>query len=138
IKMVGDRVTVKLNGELVTDNVVMENVWERDKPIYPRGQIELQNHGNQLWFRNIYIRELDKDAQPREAAISPKDEPIRLFNGKNLDGFYTYIEDTGYEDPRQVFTVKDGMIHISGDGFGGLITDKEYRDYHLVIEFKWG
>lgn len=58
IKMVGDRVTVKLNGELVTDNVVMENYWERDKPIYPSGQIELQNHGNPLFFKNIYLREL--------------------------------------------------------------------------------
>jgi hypothetical protein len=58
IKMVGERVTVKLNGELVVDNVVLENYWERDKPIYPTGQIELQNHGNDLFFKNIYIREL--------------------------------------------------------------------------------
>jgi hypothetical protein len=58
IKMVGERVTVKLNGQLVTDNVVMENYWERDKPIYPTGQIELQSHGNTLWFKNIYLREL--------------------------------------------------------------------------------
>ena len=61
IKMVGDKVTVKLNGELVVDNVVMENYWERDKPIYPTGQIELQNHGNTLWFKNIYLREIPRD-----------------------------------------------------------------------------
>ncbi len=58
IKMVGDRVTVSLNGQLVVDNVVMENYWERDKPIYPSGQIELQNHGSHLYFKNIYLREL--------------------------------------------------------------------------------
>lgn len=58
IKMVGERVTVKLNGELVTDNVLMENYWERGKPIYPTGQIELQNHGNTLYFKNIYLREI--------------------------------------------------------------------------------
>ena len=58
IKMVGDRVTVKLNGELVVDNVVLENYWERDKPIYPTGQIELQNHGNTLYFKNVYLREI--------------------------------------------------------------------------------
>jgi len=58
IKMVGERVTVKLNGELVVDNVVLENYWERDKPIYPTGQIELQNHGNTLYFKNIYLREI--------------------------------------------------------------------------------
>lgn len=60
IKMVGDRVTVKLNDKLVVDDVVLENYWERDKPIYPTGQIELQNHGNTLYFRNIFIKELPR------------------------------------------------------------------------------
>jgi hypothetical protein len=58
IKMVGDKVSVKLNDELVVDGVVMENYWERGKPVYPTGQIELQNHGNTLYFKNIYIKEL--------------------------------------------------------------------------------
>ncbi len=58
IKMVGDKVTVHLNGELVMDNVTMENIWDYSKPIFPTGQIELQNHGDTLWFKNIYIREL--------------------------------------------------------------------------------
>lgn len=61
IKMVGDKVTVHLNDELVLDNVVMENYWERDKPIYPTGQIELQNHGNTLYFKNIYVKELPRE-----------------------------------------------------------------------------
>jgi hypothetical protein len=60
IKMVGDKVTVLLNDKLVVDNVPLENYWERDKPIYPTGQIELQNHGNTLYFKNIYIKELPK------------------------------------------------------------------------------
>jgi hypothetical protein len=59
IKMVGDKVTVKLNGELVVDNVTLENYWEKDKPIYPKGAIELQNHGNTLYFRNIFVKELN-------------------------------------------------------------------------------
>jgi len=58
LKMVDERVTIKLNGKLVVDNVVLENYWERDKPIYRTGQIELQNHGNHLYFRNIYVREI--------------------------------------------------------------------------------
>lgn len=80
----------------------------------------------------------DSHAPAGQEAIRPQGEPIKLFNGKDLDGFYTYLEDTGHQDPRQVFTVKDDMIHISGDGYGGLITEQEYRDYHLIIEFKWG
>ena len=58
ILMVGERVTVYLNDVLVTNNVLMENYWEREKPIYPLGQIELQHHGETLYFKNIYIREI--------------------------------------------------------------------------------
>ena len=58
IIMVGEKVHIFLNGQLVVDNTTLENYWERDKPIYPTGQIELQNHGNTLWFKNVYIREL--------------------------------------------------------------------------------
>ncbi len=58
IIMIGEEVTVDLNGQRVVDRVVMENYWERDIPIYPTGQIELQNHGNTLYFKNIYIREI--------------------------------------------------------------------------------
>ena len=72
IRMVGERVTVHLNGKKVVDNVVMENYWERDKPIYPTGQIELQNHGNRLWFKNVYIREL-----PRGTKDGPATSPQR-------------------------------------------------------------
>jgi len=58
IRMVGERVTVWLNGTLVVDNVVLENYWERDKPIYPRGAIELQSHNSPLEFRRIFLRAL--------------------------------------------------------------------------------
>ncbi|NOX54342.1 MAG: DUF1080 domain-containing protein [Planctomycetes bacterium] len=58
IRMVGEKVTVYLNGKLVVDNVTLENYWERDKPIYRTGQIELQSHNTPLYFRNIFIREL--------------------------------------------------------------------------------
>ena len=58
IKMVGDKVTVLLNGVKVVDNVVMENYWDRSRPIPAIDQIELQAHGSLVNFRNIYIREI--------------------------------------------------------------------------------
>jgi hypothetical protein len=58
LKMLGDKVSVELNGQRVVENVVLENYWERKKPIYPTGQIELQNHGSTLWFKNLYLREI--------------------------------------------------------------------------------
>lgn len=58
IKMVGDKVTVKLNGVTVVDNVTLENYWDRKQPIFPREQIEMQAHGSKVYFRDIYLKEL--------------------------------------------------------------------------------
>lgn len=71
-------------------------------------------------------------------------EPIRptqllkLFDGQTLGDTYTFLKDTQRADPRRVFRVTDGLLHITGDGLGSLITNQEYRDYHLILEFKWG
>src|SRR5947209_2802559 len=56
--MKGDKVAVYLNGKLVVDNTPLENYWERGQPLPARGPIELQHHGDPLWFKNIYIKEL--------------------------------------------------------------------------------
>ena len=60
IKMIGDRVTIKLNGTLVVDNTPLENYFERKlgKPLPTTGPIELQHHGDHLWFKNIYVKQL--------------------------------------------------------------------------------
>jgi len=72
IKMVGEKVTVWLNGELVVNNVVMENYWNRKKPIYSTGQIELQNHGSILRFRNVFIREIPRKPAPVTKTLVPR------------------------------------------------------------------
>jgi 3-keto-disaccharide hydrolase len=59
IIMRGDNVTVYLNGELVVDNKPLANYWEKGKPLPATGPIELQHHGDKLWFKNIYIKELN-------------------------------------------------------------------------------
>ena len=74
----------------------------------------------------------------RDEPVTPKDSPIRLWNGKDLVGLSTWLVDTKLEDPRKVYSVQDGLLRISGDGFGYLATEKSYRDYRLVVEFKWG
>jgi hypothetical protein len=72
------------------------------------------------------------------------DEPVRpregvhLFNGRDLTGLSTWLEDTRHEDPRQVFSVQDGVLHISGAGNGYVATQKAFRDYRLVVEYRWG
>jgi hypothetical protein len=74
------------------------------------------------------------------------DGTIKLFNGKDLTNFYTFLGASGKgqkpygknNDPEKVFTVKDGMIRVSGTVFGCFTTEKEYENYHLIVEFKWG
>lgn len=67
------------------------------------------------------------------------DKKIELFNGKNLDGWSVFLhgEKSG-TDPNNVFTVEDGILHISGNGIGGITSDKAFKDYQIVVEFKWG
>ena len=82
----------------------------------------------------------------RTASVSPdraEGEPIQLFNGKDLSGFYTWLPRFGREDPDRVFSVVDRIdgapaIRVSGKHFGGLVTRDEYENYHLVVEFRWG
>ena len=64
---------------------------------------------------------------------------VILFNGKNLDGWYTFVQNRGRDiDPKKVFTVQDGMIRISGEEWGGITSNEEFENYRLIVEFKWG
>lgn len=66
------------------------------------------------------------------------DRTLDLFNGRDLDGWYPYLRDTRRSDPHSVFTVRDGLLRISGDDDGYLGTRTSWRDYRLLVEFRWG
>ncbi len=82
----------------------------------------------------------DKENRPEGGAT------LHLFNGTDLTNFYTWLGPPAKgekpcgknHDPKKVFTVQDGVIRVSGEVFGGLVTEKEYGNYHLVVEYKWG
>src|SRR5687767_9118331 len=62
-----------------------------------------------------------------------------LFNGKNLDGWSTFLKTKGKNnDPDTVFSVVNGLLRISGKEFGYMVTDQSYTNFHLIAEFKWG
>jgi HEAT repeat protein len=128
IMMTGDKVSVWLNGDLVVDNVVMENYWDPKIPIFPKGPIELQAHGTDLGFRDIYVREIsekDYNLSPEEKA----DGFVSIFNGHNLNNWV---------GNKESYAAKDGMIVIrpeNGSG-GNLYTEKEYGDFIFCFEFQ--
>ncbi|MEJ0101459.1 MAG: DUF1080 domain-containing protein [Bacteroidota bacterium] len=78
-------------------------------------------------------------AQVTKTTKQKQANTIHLFNGKNLDGWYTFLQKSGRgNDPQKVFSVANGMIRIGGEEWGCITTDKEYKNYHLIVEFKWG
>ena len=129
IVMIGERVTVYLNDRMVADNTVLENYWERAKPIYPTGPLELQAHGNPLWFRNVYVREIPRDtASPGLTDAERDDGFVALFNGSDL---------AGWTGDTKGYAAEDGKIVIHPErGSGNLYTEKEYADFVFRFEFK--
>jgi len=129
IKMAGERVTVLLNGVKVVDNIVMENYWDRSKPIPVVDQIELQAHGSRVFFRNLYIKEL------------PHVEPITLSAEEQKEGFEMLFDGTSmlrFKGNLVDYTTEEGTIHVkpTGQGFGNLYVDDEFSDFVFRFEFK--
>ena len=129
IKMIGEKVTVFLNGELVVDNVTLENYWDRSQPLFAKEMIELQAHGTYVAYRDIYIRELD-GAEPFQLSEEEKEAGYELlFDGTHLDKW------TGNKTD---YVVENGTIAIYPDrgGSGNLFTEKEFDDFVFRFEFK--
>ena len=121
IIMLGPKVTVYLNEQLVVDNIVLENYWERDKPIYASNPLELQAHFNPLYFRNIFIRELPEEEMPFSG---------ELFNGKNLSGWQVI---NGQPDNWQV---EKEILFSTGKGGGWISTTRAFSNFKLELEFR--
>ena len=127
IRQVGARTDVWLNGKHVVDNVLMQNFWIRDKPLDRSGPIQLQTHGGEIRWRNLFIREIDVEEanQLLGAAKSPGWKPV--FNGKDL---------TGWQGDVDNYEVVDGAIVCKEGQGGNLLTKDEYADFQVQFEFR--
>ena len=129
IIMKGDKVTVYLNGILVTDNIGLENYWDRNLPLFVKEQIELQAHGTFVSYRNIYLREL------------PNTEPIKLNEQESKDGFSLLFDGTQINDwtgNTAGYLIQEGALVVSPDkGSGGnLYTKEEFSDFIYRFDFQ--
>ena len=118
IIMIGERVTVYLNNEKVVDNVVMENFFDRKIPIFEKGPIQLQTHGGEIRWKNIFIREITSDNDKGYQT---------LFNGKDLSGWHGAVNN---------YEVFDGSIMCKKGKGGTLYAKEEYGDFSFKFEFQ--
>ncbi|SES05862.1 DUF1080 domain-containing protein [Pedobacter rhizosphaerae] len=131
ILMKGDRVTVYLNGQLVTDNIILENYWDRTLPIFAEEQIELQAHGSPVVYRDLYIREIPR-VKPFELSTKERKEGYKvLFDGTNMHQWTGNTVDYSIEDGNLAIRPKPGK----GSG-GNLFTKEEFSDFIFRFEFQ--
>lgn len=127
IRQLGARTTVWLNDNLVVDNATMENYWDRKSPLFARGPVELQTHGGEIRWRNIALREIPADEANQLLAGHEAQAYQSLFNGRDLTGWQGAVEN---------YEVVDGSIRCK-DGHGGmLLTEKEYANFIVRVEFR--
>ncbi|WP_068768353.1 DUF1080 domain-containing protein [Termitidicoccus mucosus] len=131
--MAGSRVWVWLNGKQTVDGAVMENYYDRKlpraqrAPVPARGPIQLQTHGSEIRWRDLYIREISGAEATALLRDRSPDGFESVFNGKNLDGW------TG---ATAAVAVKDGAIVWQPKKGGTLYTEAEYSDFVARLEFK--
>ncbi len=126
IVQVGARTSVWLNGQKVVDNAIMENYWDRERPLFATGPIQLQTHGGEIRWRNLFVREIpaaeaNEILRGDDAAFQP------IFNGKDL---------SGWAGPVENYQVSDGAIMCLPGKGGTIYTEKEYGDFVARVEFK--
>lgn len=132
IIMKADRVTVYLNGELVTDHVILENYWDKKMPIFAEEQIELQAHGSPVSYRNIYIKELPR-VKPFELSKKEKKEGFKiLFDGTNMYNWQGNTRDYITENGNLAVRPKPGKSTLGNN----LYTKEQYSDFIFRFEFQ--
>jgi hypothetical protein len=145
IRMIGERVTVVLNGTVVVDDAPLDNYFAARKlgpnsdpatwpatgffpdPAYPRGPIQLQTHGSEIRWRNIFLREIPADEANRILASRDADGFVELVNGRDLSGWQGAVD--SYE-------IRDGAIVCKPGQGGDLLSREAYDDVVIRTEFR--
>lgn len=127
ILQIGSRTSVWLNGEMVVDNAIMENFWDRSMPLFAKGPIQLQTHGGEIRWRNIFVREVGADEANQFLASKQASGFTKLFDGQSLKGWKGAVDN---------YEVVDGAIRCK-EGKGGVLhTEKEYGNFQVTVQFR--
>ncbi len=157
IRMIGERVTVRFNGEVVVDHAPLENFFANKKagflaygkkdaaavadakaapkmangfipdPAFPRGPIQLQTHGSEIRWRNVFIREIGAEEANKELAASDSSGFVEQVNGRDLSNWQGAVDS---------YQMKDGAIVCKPGKGGDLLTKEEFENGIIRVEFK--
>ena len=136
----GNHVEHWLNGVKVLEATMHDDEWNQrvqaskfgKMPKFgtmSKGHIALQDHGNNVWYRNVKIREIPAEDRARYQA------PIALFNGENLEGWTFHLEDGG--KMADVWRVEDGILICKGNPIGYLRTEDDYESFILKLQWRF-
>ena len=127
IVMVGARVSVWLNEKLVVDHALLENYYDRKTPVPRRGPVELQTHGGEIRWRNIFLREIGADEANKILASHGGEGFKAVWNGKDFEG---------WGGPVDQYEIKDGAILCQAGKGGTIYAKDELSDFVARVEFK--
>jgi hypothetical protein len=140
IKMIGEQVTVWLNGEMVVDAAPLDNFFARQRkapeprpagfmpdPVPARGPIQLQTHGSEIRWRNVFLREIPADEADRELASRDAEGFAELVNGRDLANWRGAVD---------AYEIHGGAIRCKPGKTGDLLSAEEYEDCVIRCEFR--
>jgi len=126
IIQVGERTTVYLNDKLVVDNARMENYWDHSLPLRRTGHIQLQTHGGEICWRNIFVREIGWTEARQILAAKSDSDYKQIFNGKDFEG---------WKGPLDNYQIEDGTILCKPKHGGTIYYDEVFSDFKVRLEF---
>ena len=125
--MTGSKVWVWLNGKQTVAGATMENYFNRQQPVSPRGPIQLQTHGGEIRWRNVFIREIGSDEADKRLRSADPEGFQSVFNGKDF---------TGWAGPLENYQVSNGAIMCQPKKGGTIYTQAEFTNFIARVEFK--
>lgn len=127
VLMVGARVSVWLNARLVVDHALLENYYDRKAPIPPKGPIQLQTHGGEIRWRNLFLREIGSAEANQILERHGKEGFEPVFDGRDF---------RGWAGPTNEYQVVNGAIQCRPGKGGTIYTTDEYSDFMARLELK--
>ncbi|MCA8963907.1 MAG: DUF1080 domain-containing protein, partial [Planctomycetes bacterium] len=127
IRQLGERVWVKLNGVVTVDGVVMENYWNRALPLPASGPLQLQTHGGEIRFRELWVREIPADEANAMLRALHGDRFVSVFDGASWQG---------WQGDTDSYEIEDGAIRCKAGKGGNVFTERSYSDFAVQLQFK--